>query len=211
MGLSVEVGVLADLLKNDPEGASVLRNDLSLINQVLIENNISEHLEPEELKSERISYWHSLPHFFLHCLRRIYAYSVADEDWIPTPASDDYIPEEDMLVEDETMMFDSHLLCHSDYEGFYLPLRFDEIVIDERDRIRGAFLCSSYCLLEELVYVASKIGITLNEGFLSDGEAIRIINEVNSENGFFKEYAIWYELYQAAKSSVESKSAIVFG
>ncbi|HEY5758634.1 MAG TPA: hypothetical protein VIU34_22565 [Steroidobacter sp.] len=32
----------------------------------------------------------------------------------------------------------SHLLCHSDAEGFYVPIDFEDIIVDNEDESRGA-------------------------------------------------------------------------
>jgi hypothetical protein len=50
------------------------------------------------------------------------------------------------VVEKETYMQESHLLCHSDCAGYYLPIDFDDIIVDNKgkNRIAGDILCSSY-------------------------------------------------------------------
>ena len=35
-------------------------------------------------------------------------------------------------------MFDSHLLCHSDCEGFYLPIDFADVIVDAKNQMRIA-------------------------------------------------------------------------
>jgi hypothetical protein len=49
MGLAVEVGMLADLLDNDEEGAEWLRESLANANAVLTELSLPTHSEPESL------------------------------------------------------------------------------------------------------------------------------------------------------------------
>jgi hypothetical protein len=47
MGLSVQVGVLADLLKNDPEGAKWLSEGFATANKFLHERRLPMHIESE--------------------------------------------------------------------------------------------------------------------------------------------------------------------
>lgn len=77
-------------------------------------------------------------------------------------------------------MFASHLLCHSDCEGFYLPVDFEVVLIDsqDQDRIPGGLLGSSYRLRDELLAIAPALGITVSDGELADAEGDRLNHEV---------------------------------
>ena len=152
----------------------------------------------------------SFPYSFIHYLRRFYAKTVSQPDWVPVAVAEGEDPASDPVVEDESMMFESHLLCHSDSEGFYLPVEFDEIVTDDNGRITGGLLCSSYKLLNKLIYIAPKLGIELLDSQLSDDEAERINQLAESEEGFYRELCVWIALYEAASLSVEHKTAISF-
>ena len=109
-------------------------------------------------------------------------------------------------------MLDSHLLCHSDCEGFYLPIRFDDVLIDETDeeRIPGGLLCSSYKLYEELASMAPYLGIRLQDGELSEAEIEKIRSDVTSESGLWIERGVWLTLFEAARLSIRHKTAICF-
>ncbi|HDS1209335.1 TPA: hypothetical protein QDZ84_004402, partial [Shewanella algae] len=98
----------------------------------------------------------------------------------------------------------------SDCDGFYLPIKFDEIIFDDEDRIPGGALGSSYKLLEELIFIAPKLNIILKDGQLSDSEADRINELAESEGNFYREYCVWIALYEAASESIENKTAIYF-
>lgn len=50
MGLALTVGILADLVKNDPEGAQWVREDLMRINHALQEAGLPPHHEPERIE-----------------------------------------------------------------------------------------------------------------------------------------------------------------
>lgn len=213
MGLAVEIGMLADLIANDPEGADWTRESLAKVNEVLAENNLPQHNEPEQLPTMHnragiLSY----PYSFLHHLRRVYARATNDPDWTPTPTPEGEDPAEDSVLDKEMDMMSSHLLCHSDAEGYYLPIDFNDVIIDEKnqDRIPGGLLGSSCRLLEELIRIAPKLGITLDGGQLSDAEADKINKDFESEEGLWIEKIVWISLFEAARLSIEHKTAICF-
>jgi len=205
--------MLADLIEHDAEGAQWLRDNLAKVNEVLAENDLPRHEEPERLspmqsRDDLLSY----PYSFLHYLRRVYAHVTRDPGWEPTPMPEGENAAEDPVVDEETYMMSSHLLCHSDCEGFYLPIDFHDVIIDEtdQDRILGGLLGSSYRLMEELVSVAPKLGITLEGGRLSDAEAVNI-NEIGENEGpMWIEKTVWLSLFEAARLSIEHKTAICF-
>ncbi|MBC8135491.1 MAG: hypothetical protein H8F28_06345, partial [Fibrella sp.] len=87
MGLSVTVGMLADLERNDAEGAAWFREELAKVNRVLEANGIAAFTEPGTLARElRLNAADSYPYSFLHYLRRAYAFQ---REGLPlTPAGD---------------------------------------------------------------------------------------------------------------------------
>lgn len=213
MGLGIDVGYLADIMENDPEGVEWFQEEMAVINKALEENGIPPHVEPTklpELKSrcELISY----PYSFLHYLRRFYARATNDPDWDPTPVRDGEDPSEDKIVDKQSNKFESHLLCHSDAEGYYLPIDFEDVIVDDDEEICGGLACSSYRLMEELVSIAPKLGIELSDGKLSDTEAQKINEESTTEaSSFWIEKIVWLSLFEAARLSLEYKTAIRFG
>ena len=109
MGLSITVGILADLLENDPEGAEFVRGDFDIINEILRQNGLPKHEEPTSLPMLRDrSGVTGFPYSFLHYLRRFYAtwldqreqpfvrrlYAewISQSDQIPPPAVEDETP-----------------------------------------------------------------------------------------------------------------------
>lgn len=214
MGLAIEVGALADLLENDDEGAAWLREGLAAANRCLEAAGLPAHEEPTavELPATRASLL-SMPYSFIHYLRRAYARRVDDPAWMAEPLDEDEDPADDPLLEEETEMLSSHLLCHSDAEGFYVPVDFADVLFDESEdgELPGGMLGSSYRLLEELVLVAPALGIRLDDGQLSDAEAQRVDDVACSSEGLCRELASWLALYEAARVSIAAKTAIVFG
>jgi hypothetical protein len=213
MGLSISVGMLADLLENDEAGANWLVATLRGVNEVLAENNLPTYEEPEQLppmvsRAQAMSF----PYSFLHYLRRFYANVTHDSDWIPTLTPDGESATDDQVLDEEMYMMSSHLLCHSDSNGFYLPIDFDDIVIDDTgaDRIPGGIVGSSHQLMREMIEVAPSLGIKLSGANLSDAEATRINAVAESEEGFWIEHLVWIALFEAARLSIEHGTAIAF-
>jgi hypothetical protein len=213
MGLAVSVGVLADLNEDDAEGAEWFRESLREVNQVLAENGLPQHDEPDRLPFMEFRAAGSFPYSFLHHLRRVYARLISDPDWTPTPTREGEDPSEDSVLDEVTLLMESHLLCHSDCEGFYLPVDFDDVLIDDKDqgRIPGGLLGSSYRLKDELVHIAPALGVRLDNGQISDSEFERLDQETLAEEGLWIEKLVWLTLFEACRLSIEHKSAIQFG
>jgi len=212
MGLSINVGMLADLLEGDPEGAEWLQEGLDAANRVLKEYRLPSHEEPKSLPvlHNRCSA-SGYPYSFLHYLRRVYAHRKADPSWIAEPFPPDAKASEDRLVRVEYGREESHLINHSDAEGFYLPVDFKEVLYDHDEKVPGALIGSSFRLLEELVFVAPALGISLNGNELSDQEAMEIERAIDAEEDLHIEKLVWLSLFEAARLSIEHRTAIVFG
>ena len=212
MGLALQVGLLADLVENDPEGAEFLSRDLEQLNAALLEQGLPSHSEPRDLapftdRSKIIGY----PYSFLHRLRRVYAHVIREPGWEATPAAEDYSAEADTLVADESLEFRSHLLVHSDCDGFYVPIDFEEPIFADDKMRGGGIIGSSQRLFNELVLIAPSLGIRLeSDHSLSDAEAQRISELIEAEVPLSVELIVWFTFYEAARLSIELKSVICF-
>ncbi|SCX73138.1 hypothetical protein [Variovorax sp. EL159] len=214
MGLAISVGTLAYLLENDTEGAEWRQEELAVANKLLASADLPPHAEPRELPPlhSRASL-RSFPYSYIHYLRLAYAYRAQSPDWMATPLPDGVDPTDDPVVEDALFDSESHLIRHSDADGFYVPVDFEEVLYsdpDDEKEVVGGMLGSSYRLRDELVLVAPALGITLVDGQLSDEEAKRINGLVDVDEGLHREYASWLLLYEAARLSIAHKMAIVF-
>lgn len=214
MGLSISVGVLADLIANDEQGAQWLRESLKKVNLVLKENKLSIHVEPESipgLASRDANWGFSYPD--LHYLRRFVAYTTSVANWKPKPFPSSAAPLDDKILTCHPKFADSHLLFHSDCEGYYVPVDFPKPIIGPLEvEIPGEMIGSSQGLLRELVTIAPFLGIKLEDGRLSDAEANRIKQLIAEPNTpFFLEIEVWLALFEAASLSIEHRTAIVFG
>ena len=217
MGLAIGVGVLADLIIHDPEGADWTRRSLAGLNAALQRAGLPEHHEPERfVRAPHTSMRSctSFPYSFLHYLRRAFAHV---REGLPVPDDDTLRPEHDQVVEDASTMFDSHLLCHSDAEGFYVPIdlssrpgnraEFAEPIFD--DDVPGGMLGSSHALLRELIEVAPHIGVTLDNARPTPAcEAA--LQAIEDSGPLWRERLVWYTLFEAATISVEYNTLIVF-
>ena len=227
MGLAVCVGMLAELLEDDPESAEGFEEELAEVNRVLAAAGLPPHTEPRgPLELDSRASIDGFPYSFIHYLRRAYAHRVLSPDWVATPLADDVDPTADPKIQALLDGCESHLLCHSDAEGFYVPVDFDEVLFDgdggdeeeaegdadieEPAGLPGGMLGSSQRLLEELVFVAPALGTRLDDGRLSDEEAERIDALIDEDDGLYREYVSWLLLYESARLSIEHRTAIVF-
>ncbi|EMJ95796.1 hypothetical protein [Leptospira alstonii] len=211
MGLAVVVGILSEDWY-DPETLDSFRKEFEKVNRLLADNDLPLHKEPERLPVlENRCELDSYPYSYLHYLRRAYAYRVNDPTWMAEPILDSEDPAFDPVVEEETDKFESHLLCHSDAEGFYIPIDFHPVLFEEeKDQILGGMLGSSQGLLEELIFVAPALGIQLKDGELSQSEVDAINSGLGTEEGVWIERTVWLSLFEAARLSIKHGTAICF-
>lgn len=211
MGLGIIVGILPDLNVADEEGAEHVREYFRGVNEVLVAHGLPAHAEPERLPPLdcRCGVL-GFPYSFLHYLRRAYAHRVLDPTWVAAPLPDGERASTDPVIDEVSLDMTSHLLCHSDAEGFYLPIDFADVLFDETERVPGGMIGSSYRVRDELTVVAPALGIELSNGALSDDVAEAINRDVENQSGIWIERLVWLALYEAARLSIEHRSAICF-
>lgn len=207
MGLAISVGFLAflqqDGAEEDQEETEWFRAELEGLNAVLVENGLSAHTEPEELPELEFHGLHEFSYSTLHYLRRAYAYL---QEGLPIPDGD-LTPEHDALILDQSSMLDSHLLCHSDAEGYYGPQDFADPIFDEA--LTGGIVGSSQALARELLGLAPSLKIELVEGKPSEATLV-MLSEVNDEAAHYREKLVWLALWEATRASIEHGALIVF-
>lgn len=206
MGLSVSVGQLAwSLARGYEEEADLARRDVREVNRILAANKLPAHVEPEVLPP-----FHDrcrgagLPYSMIHYLRRAIAYArQAPGEFRPGLGGD---PTRDPRVNRElSVIFDSHLICHSDGSGFYVPVDFPMPLYDERET-----LGSCQAAMRELILVAPLLGIKLNGGELSDEEA-EAINADGPDHPLRTERYTWLKLYEPFRHSIATGALVTFG
>jgi hypothetical protein len=209
MGLGIDVGALASASGADPETAEVLRADFAVIAKLLQENGLPPHHEPESLPPIRSrAPSGSLPYAWLPYFGRAIAYArQAPNEFTPLGRGD---PAADRRLDRErSVAMDSHIICHSDCEGYYVPVDFRDPIYD--DRAVGRVLGSSQRVLAELVLAAPLLGIPLRSGELSDEAAREIAEELEGAHPCWRERRVWLKFFEAARNSVAFGTAIVFG
>ncbi|WP_067814275.1 hypothetical protein [Nocardia inohanensis] len=213
MGLSVGTHNYAYNLANDddPEYREEMRADLRALNALLAAEGLPAHEEPESYGAatsrEEIN---GVPYGFVHYLRRAYARAVEYPDQPLTPVAEGEQPTDDPVLDTVACMFESHLICHSDCEGYYVPIDFGAVLYpQDEDAIPGGMVGSSQGLLRELVEVAPYIGITLDDGELSDTEAARLA-DYSDLHPFYRERETWFLLYESARVSIANNTLITF-
>jgi hypothetical protein len=106
---------------------------------------------------------------------------------------------------------DSHIICHSDCEGFYVPIDFPEPLYGDGDyEVVGGILGSSIRGLAELAQVAPLLSIPLRDGVLTDLEAAVIAQEMDASQPYWIERQVWLTFFEALRNSIEFGTAVVF-
>ena len=208
MGLAIGVGLLDDLDRNDAEGAQWFRRELAAIDQVLARAGLPAHREPERFETPLFELRRSctsFPYSFLHYLRRAFAHARLG---LPIPDDEQLQPEHDAVAEDASMMLDSHLLCHSDAEGYYVPVDFADPIFD--DEVPGGMLGSSQGLLRELLEIAAHIGVPLSAEGRPTPECEAELQNIEDGAPLWRERLVWYALFEAASLSLRFNALIVF-
>ncbi|MEY9928503.1 hypothetical protein ABH926_003142 [Catenulispora sp. GP43] len=214
MGLGISVGILCDQARNDPEGYAHHHDAFDNLTHALAAEGITWR-EPEVIHKagDDHDYSTGFPYSYLSHLRRVFTLARLGEAVTPWSAvSDDQYRHDLMKVDDETVMFSSHLLCHSDNEGYYIPVAFDDpLFLPEEAQVAGVGMVgSSHRLRAELAGFAAALGIRLDEqGALSDDEAAAV-EATGEDDAFAAERYVWLHLYRACLASIGSGHAIVF-
>ncbi|MFD0531677.1 hypothetical protein ACFQ1I_42035 [Kitasatospora arboriphila] len=109
-------------------------------------------------------------------------------------------------VEEEALMFSSHLLCHSDCAGYYVPADFDDPVFlpEEAAVAGGGMVGSAAQLLAELRRLAPAIGIC------PETAAATADPVVAADDPYEAEKSAWHVLHGACRESLATGRAIVF-
>jgi hypothetical protein len=201
MGLSISVGILDD------------RSGFDRLTEALADEGIDWH-EPEiadppagPVFSAGFSY------SYLTHLRRVFV--LADHGELLTCARDteagQYARDREKILDDASML-SSHLLCHADDSGYYIPVDFDDPLFFEPEAgVEGyGMVGSSQRLLAELAHVAPALGIHLDaDGTLSAAQE-SALTSMEEDAPFEMEKFTWHQLHRACRASIASGRAIVF-
>ncbi len=214
MGLAISIGMIEQMGRLDAEGAEYFTRAFERVNQALTRRGLPTWEEPTQLNARRRRGVGSFPYAFLHYLRRAYVIRHDHPGQVIPPVGPEGLQATAERVEDATLMFDSHLLCHSDAEGFYVPVPFPEpLFADPDEHLPGGMVGSSHSLLRELRLLAPALGIDLDpDGDLSDEDALRLVTTSDAEqHPLWREHLVWFALFESARLSILHSTAIVFG
>ena len=212
MGLSLSVGYLAWLKQEDgdPEAVPGLRESLAHVNELLCANDLPEHVEPEELPNLVDRGLLGFPYSWLHYLRRAVAYArQAPDEFGPLPEGQE-ASEDDRIDRELSVFLDSHLICHSDGGGFYVPIDFPEPLFGSDELEGGGILGSSQRALAEVILAAPLLDVELVDGKPTK-TVIDTIQEEDDSHPLWIERKVWLAMYEKFRLSIEHKTAVVFG
>ncbi|MFD0355251.1 hypothetical protein ACFVHW_16165 [Streptomyces sp. NPDC127110] len=214
MGLNLVVGVLVDTEHDDY--TAMVRTDFVAIGELLERAGARQWTEPD-LDEEAVAEFEVWGYSGLHTLRRL-AVHLAASGRLPEPledgqrATDDPLLDKvyDALPSDPPGRFD-HLVHHSDCEGYYVPVDFAQVIVD--NRAPGGYLGSSVRLLEEARRLAEALGLPED----LDPQAKEVFEAADAEmpategwQRYGVESYVCLQLLQAAKLSVSTGAAIAF-
>ncbi|MFI9787516.1 hypothetical protein ACIHEI_29040 [Kitasatospora sp. NPDC051984] len=211
MGLDVMVGAL---IGAEDDVAEWFRAECVTIRAVLEREGLPAWQEPEAGPRFSDRVW---GYSGLHTLRRVAAH-LAAKGQLPEPLAEDERATDDRELEeayydipdDPAGPFD-HLIHHSDCEGYYVPVDFGPVLIDEE--LSGGMLGSSVRLLAELRVVAAALGLPEELDPHSDEVTAVLDGEDPVPEGWRRygtESFICLQLMRAARHSVETGAVMAF-
>ena len=224
MGLDICVGIPAEVRESDPEYLDYFERQMETVNGVLEAFGLPEHKEPPDIEDERAVECEMYGYTGLHCLRRLAAH-LALKGELPPPGDDEAAS--DPVLNDYYKIFDAnfargnatgipfqHLIVHSDAEGFYLPVEFEDVLIPDASlEIAGGMIGSSHALLRECRELAQ--ALELPGDLAADVEALWAAAETQGEGETkWERYGVesftCFNLIRACEASVETGAAVVF-
>lgn len=221
MGLNVVVG-------ND-DGEHPLAGEIAAANTALARAGLPTWEEPSDVPPDEFEMY---GYSGMHTLRRVAAH-LREHDRLPLPREPDEdaagdpvlaslyaaAPSHWVIWEDGHLAvygapapraFD-HLIFHSDAEGFYAPVDFAPVLVDET--ILGGCLGSAPRLLAECLALAAALGVDPELDPWSPEVSDAVEGEAKHAEGWRRypvETFTCLQLIAAARTSVEKRAAVIF-
>ncbi len=224
MGLTICVGFPPEVRESDPEYVEYFARQFEMANDVLESFGLPVHQEPFDIEDERTFEYTMHDYNRLYYLRRLAAHLALNGE-MPPPGDDD--APDDPVLHDYGKIFDTsfgqgkasemsfqHLIIHSDGEGFYLPVEFEDVLIPDASlELVGGIIGSSQALLRECRELAQ--ALELPESLtVEDAEAWEAQSTQGEGDAKWERYAVesltCLALIRACEVSVETGAAIVF-
>jgi hypothetical protein len=219
MGLAVSVFPICDVIVNDGSRKAIeqVRKQFRAINALLEEHKLPPHNEPETRPEEARARSHvgSFPYDYMRHLRRFYANACRHRGdrkkypLIPRRTDDEISEAESWIADTLEYDFSSQLLCHSIYEGYFVPMPQDDHLCGD---VPGGFLGSTNGLVKELLFLAPLLKIKLTKkGELSDREHAKLWAACNDpDEPWMFEKVTWLTLWENARLSLQYGTAMVY-
>ncbi len=234
MGLEIFVGRLAQAHRDDPEEAEFFAEQYEELNVTLARAGQEPHHEPLDYPEDDVFEAQMYGYSGLHTVRRLAAHLAASgvlpEPLVaPAQASKDpvlanrYASDEeprsrpsllDRLLGRKPVIREqfSHLINHSDAEGFYVPRELPRVIVDEN--LTGGYIGSSVRLLAECRIIAAAIELPLSLD--PEGDEVFDAAEAPAADGpLWQQYGVesfcLLRLIKAAELSVKHGAVISFG
>jgi hypothetical protein len=230
MGLTLQVGLLADLVvDDDEEGLAYWQGQFDAVNRALAGRGLAPRVEPREGAS---SSYDMFGYAGLHHLRRAAVHLWAGEPLPPPADRDNYRPPDPLQQEyaardgvpptglfgwlrkerPRTVRFD-HLLLHADHTGFYLPIDFEKVIFPPDGlEIPGHMIGSVPRLLGECAYLSSALDIP--DGLEGESDEVMEALDEHGEGEGWRAHAIetftCLQLMAACRDSMRTGAALVF-
>ena len=239
MGLTLVVGVLAEMKGlGEDEGLRNYQAQFAIVNRALQASGLPEHHEPVDLGDLEPIDMDMYGYSGLHYLRRIAAHFWVGNQ-LPPPGDRETVgANKDPVVTryysaldqtpptarpklfrkarpdvSPTQVFE-HLMNHSDAEGFYVPIKFDRVIVDKwRLGIAGGTVGSTLKLMEDCETLARALHLPLEMNPESEElwEATQHQGEGETQ---WKRYGVesftCSRLFHACKASIARGAAITF-
>lgn len=213
MGLSISVGLLDDLARNDAEGLAHHRRAFARLTAALTADGVTWNEPDVSDPPAKPAFSSGFPYTYLTHLRRVFVLAKLGESVTPALGLDPARYDRDReLIDDEMTMFDSHLLCHADDSGYYVPVDFsDPLFLPADAGVDGnGMVGSSQRLLAELVGMAPALGIRLDDGGGLSEEEESALCGLEPGTPFEMEKFGWLQLHRACRASIADGHAVVF-
>ena len=151
VSLGVHLFSLADMKRNDPEGEAFLRGAFARLNEALARRGLPLHHEPEEPVALSLSgILANMPYATFDALGRALIAHRSPK-----------VADRFTYAESVVIGLESHLVCHANNAGFYLPIDFERplhATFDEA-HLPGGLVGSSQRLLAELLEIAPALKV----------------------------------------------------
>ncbi|MGF1427035.1 hypothetical protein [Kitasatospora sp. LaBMicrA B282] len=213
MGLSITVGLLDSQARHDADGLAYHRGAFARLSKALAVGGIDWH-EPEISDPPAVAAVAAgFPYSFLTHLRRVFVLAGRGEPLTPAAETDDRQYERDCeKIQDEASVLASHLLCHADNSGYYVPVDFAApLFLSPEAGVDGyGMVGSTQQLLAELARVAPSLGIDLAPDGTLSAATESALADFDPDTPFAMERFTWYQLHRACRASLDGGQAIVF-